>query len=320
MESRKSDSQGESQQLYPFFLLCFGLALVGTFWALQGGEQIKIELSPPQWERVPEVDIGVWEPQIWEAPLDLRWQESPERTFVVRMSQLDQFDDDGEVSLDVRMEFQWTESILDTDVDERLIHRRLMATGLDVRHGDEEVNRLLHQQVAMVLDAANYEVEIDSRGRRKEVRWLQGINPGLEPLASLMANMLEVLAPRFPAEPVLVGESWSYQMPLPDGMSHQGRPTGGTVYVNARLAQVVSQGIQDLAVIDREIFMELNTHNGVDATSVVARGGGTAYFDLHQGRLLAADLRIRRASIASDLFNPRAASTTEIEAVWLPLE
>lgn len=314
--SRRSD-----RPLYPALIAACGIALIGGLWSLQGAEDYGTDVvEAPKWREVASVDVDELEPQLWEDPVELGWRPGPTMSSTLEMRQVRESDGDDGGAV-VRLEIDCDESI-DGDEGELVVERTLAARAVDVRRGGQPLNLDLDGQVAAAIDGARYEFDIDERGVAGEIRWDRQHHPGLEPTAQLVASVQQLLVPRFPAEPVLVGESWSYEIPFPPSMLEDSEWTvEGGAEVDNQLSGVFLDDQDPVAAISREFSAEIREISGENSRSVEVTGRGTAYFDLNDGRLVASELRTQQVvANADDEADPDDADPGEptfIEARWI---
>lgn len=292
MSERSSSRRGRAGRLAAVLVIAGGAALLGGVWATVddaggSGPAPAPEVSVQPLEAAPfggEVDEDRNE------PVELDRGDEPQR-FELQIRQLRHHDGAEEPTLEVAAAFEGEESI-DEDHDRRVAELRIEPRTIGVSGGgrDEDAGRAA--MVGRALDGARFQRSFDRRGHlQSRYAWADETRRAV-PLAGVVSSVVEILTPRFPADPVLIGEDWHY-----DPLEPAGDETVESLEIDAdvreRLEGVLvddDRGIE-IAVLERRF--ELRTPG-----PVALEGRGRAYFELEAGRLLSstADLGWGRAA------------------------
>ncbi len=278
--------------LAAMLLIAIVMGITGGYEAMTSVEPRQTSSTQPTFDHVADVGPGQMEWVDDDGPVLLEWGEGPSRDFSLQLHQSTPGDDGPmEVTIDVA----GVETI-ESDGERRRVGWRWSPRGLDIRSGGAVVDEKLHRTVTEVLETSHVEQVVDSRGRSLETVVDGRTADRGGAAAGLVTAMLQLSMPRFPAERILVGESWHYEFETPTADVGPVPRIG----VEARLDGFYEGSDGRVAAIDRRI--RSIDDERVDATGEV-EGRGTAYFDVDTGRLVASQWRIDRR-------------TAEIELAW----
>jgi hypothetical protein len=194
------------------------------------------------------------------------------------------------------------------------------AEGADAGRAGESSHEI-SRQVARMLNGSVERVRMSAAGERQAVDWTSVTNPQVRRTLGLLRAADRMLMPRFRAESVNVGESWSYRFPAPSEQvyqsDHPGLQVDGAVTVTTRFAGVLAQDGRRLAVLDRRLEFQTTGRGGTGKAepkfSLSGSGRGETLFDLERGVVVDSWLRLdRSAMLRSERHNGGGESTIKL--------
>lgn len=177
-------------------------------------------------------------------------------------------------------------------------------------------------QVAQLLDNATTRTFLQPNGEIFDFEWRNVPNPEARRILYLVRDAQAFLTPRFTADALNPGDTWSYERPLWVDPDDQRMHAEGTVTISNRFAGTLEVDGRHLGVIRQTLAGHAKGELRAGASRVFAmEGSGSGVFlvDLERGGRVAADLEFERTLRVEAPGEADGPPALQRSSIWLNL-